>query len=85
MQFNRSGNASSFGRVVVEMQRNADSPVEKIGEYKELAIYHELNQRKITIPLRDASIPAGAWVRIAYEGIKEYQGILWAEKVFQTK
>lgn len=85
MTFNRTGNASSFGRVVVEMQRNADSPVEQIGEYRELSIFHELGKRKITIPLRDAIIPEGAWVRIAYAGLKEYQGILWAEKVFQAK
>lgn len=84
LTLDRTGNASSFGRVLVEMQRSADSPVEKIGEYRDLSIYKELNKRKITIPLRDASIPEGAWVRIAYEGVQEYEGILWAEKVFQA-
>lgn len=82
--FNRAGNASSYGRVVVEMQRNADSPVELIGEYRELSIFHELDSRQISIALRDKRIPAGAWIRIAYEGIKEYQGTLWAEKTFKT-
>ncbi len=85
VMFNRDGNASSFGRVVVETQLNRDSPVEKIGEYKELSIYHEVGERKVTIPLRDAKIPEGAWVRVAYEGLKEYQQVLWAEKVFQAK
>ena len=84
LTFNRAGNASSYGRVRVEMQRNVDSPVEQIGEYGELSIYQEVNQRKITIPLRDASIPEGALVRVAYEGLNEYKGILWAEKVFQA-
>jgi fimbrial chaperone protein len=85
MTFDRVGNASSYGRVVVEMQRNSDSPVEKIGEYKELSIFHELGKRRIAIPLRDAYIPKGAWVRIAYEGIKEYQGNLFTETVFQAR
>ncbi len=84
MTLNRDGNSSSYGKVVVEMQRNSDSPVEKIGEYKELTIYHEVDKRKLTIPLRDAAIPEGAWVRIAYEGLKEHEGVLWAEKVFQA-
>lgn len=85
LTLNRAGNASSYGRVSVEMQRNADSPVEQIGEYKELSIFQEIDQRKITIPLRDARIPEGALVRVAYEGLNEYKGILWAEKVFQAK
>ncbi|MDB3936409.1 hypothetical protein N9383_06815, partial [Granulosicoccus sp.] len=85
LTFNRAGDASSFGTVVVEMQRDANSRVEKIGEYKELSIYRELGKRKVTIPLREKSIPKGAIVRIAYEGTKEYKGTLWAEKVFKTE
>lgn len=83
--FNRVGNSSSFGRVSVEMQLNSDSPVEKIGEYGELAIFEEVSDRKITIPLRDSRIPEGALVRVAYEGLNEYEGKLWAEKVFKTQ
>jgi fimbrial chaperone protein len=82
--FNRSGDTSSYGRVVVEMQRDANSPVELIGQYKQLSIFRELDQRKITVPLRDKRIPAGAWIRIAYEGIKEYQGTIFADKTFKT-
>ncbi len=85
LTLNRAGNASSYGRVSVEMQRDADSPVEEIGEYKELSIFQEVGQRKITIPLRDAHIPEGALVRVAYEGLNEYKGILWAEKVFKAE
>jgi fimbrial chaperone protein len=85
LTFDRVGNASSFGRVSVEMQRNSKSPVEQIGEYGELSIFQEVGRRKITIPLRDARIPEGAWVRVAYEGLNEYQGVLWDEKVFQAK
>lgn len=85
LTFNREGIASSYGRVTVEMQRDADSPVEKIGEYNDLSIFQEVADRKITVPLRDSRIPQGALVRIAYEGLNEYEGTLWAEKVFQAK
>lgn len=85
LTFNRTGNASSYGRVSVEMQLDGDSPVEQIGHYGEFSIFQELDQRKVTIPLRDGRIPEGALVRVAYEGTNEYDGILWAEQVFQTK
>lgn len=85
LTFNRTGDSSSFGTVTVEMQRDATSQVEQIGQYKELSIFRELDSRTITVPLRDSSIPKGAVVRIAYEGAKEYKGKLWAEKVFQTE
>ncbi|MGQ7846778.1 fimbrial biogenesis chaperone [Granulosicoccus sp. 3-233] len=85
LTLNREGNASSYGKVSVEMQRDANSPVEQIGHYGELSIYHEVDQRTLTIPLRDARIPEGALVRVAYEGLNEYEGVLWAEQVFQTK
>lgn len=83
--FDRTGNASSYGRVSVEMQRDADSPIEEIGQHGDLSIFPELDRRKIVIALRDKNIPSGAFVRIAYEGIREYKGVLWAEKVFQTR
>ena len=83
--FNRAGNASSYGKVSVQMQRDTDSPVEQVGEHGELSIYPEVGKRKVTIALRDGGIPEGALVRIAYEGIKEYQGILWDEKVIVAR
>jgi len=79
------GASSSFGNITVEMQRDTNSPVEQIGQYKELSIYPELDKRKLVIPLRDASIPKGTVVRVAYEGAKEYEGTLWAEKIFKTE
>lgn len=85
LTFNRVGDSSSFGTVTVEMQRDATSQVEQIGQYKELSIFRELDRRKITIPLREKNIPKGAVVRVAYEGAKEYKGKVWAEKIFQTE
>ena len=82
--FSHTGNASSFGKLLVEMQRDSDSPVELIGQLKELSIYPELDTRTVSIPLQDSSIPSGALVRVAYEGLHESEGILWAERVFKT-
>jgi P pilus assembly chaperone PapD len=81
----RSGEASSYGKLVVEMQRDGASPVELIGRKKEVYVFHETREKVVRVALRDAAIPAGSWIRVAYEGIAEYNGILWDEKVFQSK
>lgn len=81
----RDGQASSYGNLVVEMQKDANSPVELIGQRKELYVFHETDRKVVRVPLRDRAIPAGAWIRIAYSGAAEYEGILWDERVFQSK
>ncbi|NWO04381.1 MAG: hypothetical protein HLX50_01340 [Alteromonadaceae bacterium] len=81
----RSGEASSYGELLVEMQRDANSPVEVIGRRKELYVFHETDRKVVRVPLRDKAIPAGSWIRIAYDGIAEYEGKLWDERVFQSK
>jgi len=81
----RQGESSGFGRLVVEMQKDANSPVEVIGLQKEVHVFHEVNRKMVRVPLRDAAIPKGAWIRVAYEGIAEYEGRLWDEKIFQSK
>ncbi len=81
----RSGVASSFGRVIIEMQVTPDAPVEKIGQADNISIFTDMAERRLILSLRDSSIPAGAWLRIAYEGTDEYAGVLWDEKVFQSR
>lgn len=81
----RQGESSGFGRLVVEMQKDANSPVEMIGLQKEVHVFHEVDRKVVRVPLRDAAIPKGAWIRVAYEGIAEYEGRLWGEKIFQSK
>ncbi len=81
----RRGKASSFGDLVVEMQRDANSPVELIGRRKELYVFHETTEKRVRVNLRDQRIPAGSWIRVAYEGRDEYDGILWDERVFQSR
>lgn len=82
---NRMGEASSYGSLVVEMQGDANSPVELIGRRKELYVFHETDRKVVRVSLRDKAIPAGSWIRIAYEGSAEYEGKLWDERVFQSK
>ena len=81
----RKGEASSYGRLLVEMQRDADSPVEVIGRVGQLSIFHEQDQQRVRVPLRDENIPAGAWVRVVYEGQEEYSDRVWDERVFQSE
>lgn len=81
----RSGAASSFGRVVVEMQRGRDAPVERIGVLDNVAVYADVRQRRALISLRDQKLPVGAWVRVAYEGTDEYEGRLFGEQTLQVR
>jgi len=81
----REGDSSSFGNLVVEMQTNSASPVELIGRRKDVYVFHETSSKVVNVPLRDKTIPAGSWIRVAYEGIAEYEGKLWDERVFQSK
>jgi hypothetical protein len=82
---NRNGEASSFGNLVIEMQRNANTKVERIGRYEGLYIFPETGEKRVIVRLRDQQIQPGSWIRVAYEGQAEYRGILWDERVFQSK
>lgn len=81
----RSSPGGSIGQVIVDMQRNADSAVERIGNAGNIGLFAEVNQRRVVLNLRDSNIPAGAWVRVAYEGTDEYAEVLWDEKIFQSR
>jgi len=81
----RSGMAGSFGKVVVEMQAGPDAPVELIGMAGNVSVYADAAQRRLVLNLRDQQIPVGAWLRVAYEGMEEYKGHIWDEKVFQNR
>ena len=81
----RNGDSSSFGRVVVEAQVDERSPVELIGILNDIAVFTEAGERRVTVPLKDMTIPSGAWIRVAYEGTQEYQGRVWDERIFQNR
>lgn len=81
----RTGKASSYGEIVVEMQKDRNSPVERIGLAKGIYVFHETERKTVTVPLRDRAIPPRSYIRVAYEGISEYEGRLWDEKIFQSE
>lgn len=81
----RSGEASSIGNVIVEYQIDQNSPVQLIGRQGDVAIFTEVDRRIVTVPLGTASIPSGAWVRVAYEGSQEFAGSVWDERVFRAQ
>lgn len=81
----RSGQAGSFGQMVVDMQRSTNAPLERIGIAENISIYADVTQRRVVLNLRESVIPTGAWLRVAYEGMDEYADILWDEKVFQAR
>ena len=81
----RSGLGGSFGRLVVDMQTDSDTPVERIGISDNVSVFSEMNQRRLVLNLRERQLPAGAWLRVAYEGLDEYKGLLWDEQVFQIR
>lgn len=83
--FERSGESSSFGDVIVEYQVNEGSPVSLIGKQGDVAIFTEVDRRIVTIPLGADVIPAGSFVRVAYEGKQEYSGRVLAEQVFRVQ
>lgn len=85
LTLSRSGNSSSYGTLRVEMQANANSPVELIGLQDDLSIFTEVTQRRVVVPLRDQAIPSGAWIRISYQGKGEYSGHTFAEQVFRNE
>lgn len=80
----RTGLAGSFGRVVVEMQLDENSSVERIGMVDNISLFADVSKRRVPVVLRDAEIPVGAWVRVVYEGMAEYAGLIWDEKVFKV-
>lgn len=85
VELERTGEASSYGELVVEMQRDSKSPVQLIGRKKNVYVFHETRQKVLELSLKGQSVPPGSYIRVAYEGIDEYEGKVWDEKVFQSR
>lgn len=85
VELERTGEASSYGELVIEMQRDRNSPVELIGRKKGVYVFHETSRKVFDLSLGGQSVPPGSFIRVAYEGIEEYEGKIWDEKIFQSK
>jgi P pilus assembly chaperone PapD len=80
----RSGEFSSYGRLAVYQQLDANSPVELIGEAGSVAIYTEVNRDERVVNLNpEKRLVPGSWLRVSYEGVGEERGKVFAEQAFQ--
>ncbi|WP_181358848.1 fimbrial biogenesis chaperone [Pseudothauera lacus] len=80
-----TGNASSFGRVTVDLQKAENAPVERIGQLDNISIFPDVGERELTVVLRERSFPSGSMIRVAYEGSAEYRGTLWHEQIMRVR
>lgn len=81
--FLHSGEFSSTGSLRVVMQATPGAEIDQIGIINNLNVFPESPSVIKTIPLTLQDIPAGAAIKVTYEGSKEYKGRLFAEKVFR--
>jgi fimbrial chaperone protein len=80
----RAGEFSSYGRLVVYQQLNAQAPVEQISETGGVAMYTEIsNQTRIVALKPGTRLQPGSWLRVTYEGDGAERGQIYAERVFQ--
>jgi len=80
----RRGLHSSFGNLYVYWQDIGSTKETRIGISNNVAIYTELDKRKITISLPEHSTKSGT-MRIVYKGIKEYEGITFIDRSLHIK
>lgn len=80
----RSGEFSTYGRLAVYQQLQADGPVAEISETGGVAMYAEVSSQQRVVSLRPgSSLAPGSWIRVTYEGEGAERGRIFAEKVFQ--
>lgn len=76
-----AGTFSSYGTVSAYWKPPKGSEV-KIGELSNIALYPEVPTRHLVIPLLKKYNIVGGFIRIAYTGNLEADGITWDEKTF---
>lgn len=74
-----AGKFSSYGSLEVYWQ-SPQSQEQLIGGLGNVALYPELQQRHLVIPLREN--PTGGKIRVVYKGRYESEGKIWDEKTF---
>lgn len=80
----RSGEFSSYGRLVIYQQMNANSPVEQISEMGGVALYREVNSQQKVVSLKPGTqLAPGSSIRVTYEGEGAERGRVFAEKAFR--
>jgi hypothetical protein len=74
-----SGKFSSYGDITIYW-RPAGGSEKKVGMLNNIALYPELQQRELSIPLNQ--LPTDGSIRVVYDGKLEAEGKTWAEKTF---
>ncbi len=57
--------------------------VQKIGELNNIALFTEVDKRKVKIPLWVDSIPNNAIIQVMYQGEDEYEGRTLGQAAFR--
>lgn len=78
-----SGDFSSFGSLHAYMKTSLDSPVRQIGQAHNIALFRELPQRRVQVPLQTPDIPNGAVVQVLYKGKDEFEGEILGKAAFR--
>lgn len=82
IDINRGGKFSTFGNVKV-FWKDTNSNMERlIGVQNNIAIYPELNMRRLLIGFKEHRKSSGT-MRVIYEGDGEYKGQVFAERTLQ--
>lgn len=82
LDLSHQGKLSSYGTVTVHLKDDRQ-PERQVGIMKNVALFRELEQRHLTIPLTIDALPNGATIRINYSGDDEFKGLLWDEALFR--
>jgi len=81
--FHHHGEFSGTGTLRVMMQTKPGADITQIGIINNLNVFPDSDVVTKTIPLNVTNIPAGAALKVTYQGSKEYKGRTFAEKVFR--
>ncbi|NRB23575.1 molecular chaperone [Shewanella sp.] len=76
---NHSGRNSVTGNIIAYWQPSQDAPEQIVARVHGYTVYPELTQHKIQLTWPDYT-PARGNLRLAFEGVKEFNGVLLAEK-----
>lgn len=77
----QQGNISSYGRVEIDLQIDNQAPI-RIGGQSHVAIYREVEERIVNIPLHADNIPNKSKIVVRYVGDEEFKGRVWDEVTF---
>lgn len=78
-----SSNFSSFGRLRAYWQKPRGGE-EEIGVLNNVSVFPEIEKRSAFIPLTKTNFASGR-VRVVYEGLEEYAGVVFDEQVFNLQ